>query len=55
MRSNDPRRNVSGFARMIIGDVDDNRAHQTRNDDYPPLSPTIQYSKSSILRIQNGT
>ena len=56
MRSNDTRRNVSGFARMTIRETDDDYSprSQGRNDEYPPLTPTVHYSKSSIIRIKNG-
>ena len=54
MRSNDTREIGSGFARMAIREADDDRMSQGRNEEFPPLTSTIHYSKSSIIRIQNG-
>lgn len=55
MRSNEVRRNVSGFARMIIGENEDDRTSLSQNDNYPPKKrSTIHYSKSSIIRIEHG-
>ena len=54
MRSNETRRDISGFARMVIGENENDRSSLTRNDDYPSKGSTIHYSKSSIIRIENG-